>query len=527
MKPRRKQSTLNRWRANPVHFIETVLCDPETGTPFVLLPAEREFLKHAFKTDAKGKLLYSELIYGAPKKSGKTGFAALLVLTVVLLFGGRFAEGYCLANDEEQAGSRVFKAIKRIVECSPLLVREAEITAGRILFPAFHNATIDTLASDYTGAAGANPTISCFDELWGYVSERARRLWDEMVPPPTRKIACRLTVTHAGFEGESVLLQELWQRGLQLPLVSPDLHAGDGMLMFWSHTPIAPWQDERWLASMRRTQRPNQYMRQVENRFVSGDSEFVDMAKFDACVDPYMTPLVADKALPIFIGIDASVKHDSTAIVATAWDDAAKRVRLVWHRIYQPSPEQHLDFENTIEATLLDLKQRFSIRRVSFDPYQMQATAQRLARIGIRVEEFPQTLSNLTKASQNLFELIDGHNIVMYADRAIRLAVSRAVAIEGPRGWRIGKEKQAYKIDVVVALGMAALAAVQSATRVPQKIPMVGCITWSKNTGFVEPGRPSQNRPPAHYLADHSNEPWRAYVGADGVRARGDRWGPV
>jgi hypothetical protein len=31
----------------------------------------------------------------------------------------------------------------------------------------------------------------------GYASERSRRLFDEMVPPPTRKIACRLT--YAGF----------------------------------------------------------------------------------------------------------------------------------------------------------------------------------------------------------------------------------------------------------------------------------------------------------------------------------------
>jgi hypothetical protein len=37
--------------------------------------------------------------------------------------------------------------------------------------------------------------IAVFDELWGYDTERARRLFDELVPPPTRKVACRLTVT--------------------------------------------------------------------------------------------------------------------------------------------------------------------------------------------------------------------------------------------------------------------------------------------------------------------------------------------
>ena len=39
---------VEHWRANPAEFIETVLHDPETGKPFRLLDAEREFLKHAF-----------------------------------------------------------------------------------------------------------------------------------------------------------------------------------------------------------------------------------------------------------------------------------------------------------------------------------------------------------------------------------------------------------------------------------------------------------------------------------------------
>ena len=37
----------------------------------------------------------------------------------------------------------------------------------------------------------------------------------------------------------------------------------------------------------------------------------------------------------------------------------------------------------------------------------------------------------------------------------------RAVALETSRGWRIAKEKQSHKIDVVVALAQAALGAVQ------------------------------------------------------------------
>ena len=38
--------------------------------------------------------------------------------------------------------------------------------------------------------------------------------------------------------------------------------------------------------------------------------------------------------------------------------------------------------------------------------------------------------------------------------------MQRSVAVENPRGWRIAKEKSSHKIDVVVALAQAALAAV-------------------------------------------------------------------
>ena len=306
-------TALARWRTDPITFIEHVLCDPETNQPFVLLAAERAFLQHAFKLDAAGRLLYPEQLYGAPKKSGKTGFAALHMLTTVLLFGGAYGESYALANDQEQAISRVFQAIRRIVEASPLLRREAKITQDKIIFPAFSNATVTAIASDAASAAGANPVISTFDELWGFRSERSRRLWDEMVPPPTRKIACRLTTTYAGYTGESILLEELYARGKALPEIAPNLHAGDGLLFFWSHEPVAPWQDEAWLAAMRKTLRPNAYARMIENQFVSAESQFVDMAAWDQCVQPSLTPTL--ERIPIYVGVDASTKRDSHCVV--------------------------------------------------------------------------------------------------------------------------------------------------------------------------------------------------------------------
>jgi len=82
----------------------------------------------------------------------------------------------------------------------------------------------------------------------------------------------------------------------------------------------------------------------------------------------------------------------------------------------------------------------------------MAAVAQRLQSAGLPMWEFPQTIANLTESSTILFELIKGSNLVAYPDPDLKLAVSRAVALESARGWYITKSKTLHKIDIVVAL---------------------------------------------------------------------------
>ncbi len=407
---------------------------------------------------------YPELVFSAPKKSGKTGFAAMIALYVVRALGGPYAEGICVANDFEQAQGRVFTAVTRIVRASPMLAGDASITADEIEFRST-GATIIAISSDFASAAGSNPTVVVFDELWGFASERANRLFDELVPPPTRRIACRLVVTYAGYTGESTLLEGLHKRGLKGNLVEPDLYAQPGLLMFWTHDFTAPWQTDGWREEMRAALRPNAYLRLIENRWVTTEESFLPIEWWDRCVAPDARPLLADRRLPVWAGVDASVKRDSTAIACCTYDRGTKKVSLVYHRIFQPSQAEPLNFETTIEETIIDLSDRFKLVEVRYDPYQMAATAQRLLALRVPMVEFPQTQGNLTEASQNLYELVKSANLSVYQDDAIRLSVQRAVAVEMPRGWKISKAAASHKIDVVIALAQAALGAVQDASR--------------------------------------------------------------
>jgi phage terminase large subunit-like protein len=450
--------SLERCRRDPVAFVTQCLVDPETGKPFVLYPQQVRFLREALTPDKNGRLRYRELVFSAPKKSGKTTLAAFVVLYVILCLAGAYGEAYIVANDEEQAIGRAFTAIARICQASPLLRHIVKITSNRIEFTPT-NATITALASEYAGAAGTNPHIVVFDELWAYTSERARRLWDEMPISPARKVSVRLTVTYAGYTGESDLLEDLYRRGSAGEEIAPDLRAGKTMLQYWTHETHAPWQDAQWLEAMRESERPNTFRRMYENHWVSAESQFVSEAEWDACVDAELRPSLGDSGLGVFVGLDGSVRHDFTAMLAVSYDHDTRQVKIVNHKLFRPQG-QDIDF-SAVEAAILDWNRRFHVRRVHYDPHQLQALAQRMRTHGVNMVELNQTQANLTAATSNLLELIQGRNLTAYPSDEIKRAVLNAAVIESPRGFRLAKERTSAKIDLAAALSFACLAAVQ------------------------------------------------------------------
>ncbi len=476
------KSRISTWKGDPVAFIREVLINPETNEAFELYEEERRFLCEALTLTPEGRMPFTELCFSAGKKSGKTAFAAMIAIYTAVVLAGVGGEIYCLANDLEQSISRVFRAIGQIIAASPLLRNSAVITANKITFRST-GTFIQAVANDYEGFSGANPTLNLYDELAYFSSESSRRLWDEGVPSPARRISFRLSVSTAGFEDEPSPLRDIYDRAMKCgQLIAPDLRSDENLLCYWTHELKAPWQSEAWKAEMQRTLRPNQYLRLIENKWATTESSFIDMAWWAACVDPALTPVVKDPRLSVHVGLDASYKRDSTAIVVCAFDEELKKVRLVWHRIFQPSVKDPLNFEETIERTLLELRDRFEIRQVKYDPYQLVAVAQRLVKAGLPMVEFSQNIPNLTAASNNLYELIKGRNLVVYPDDAARLSVSHAVAVETPRGWKISKEKASHKVDFVVALAQAALGAVEEQECEP------GIIDWyRRELGLVPP----------------------------------------
>jgi phage terminase large subunit-like protein len=120
-----------------------------------------------------------------------------------------------------------------------------------------------------------------------------------------------------------------------------------------------------------------------------------------------------------------------------------------------------MDLERTIEEYVLQLNERFRVVEVLCDPYQLHRSITTLQGKGVKIREFPQTSGNTTLMGQTLFDLLNGRNLRLYPAADMREHALNTVAVESPRGWRIAKEKSSKKIDAIVALAMACVAAVE------------------------------------------------------------------
>jgi phage terminase large subunit-like protein len=443
-------------------FIDEFIRVDGNGQAFRLEDHQRKILGEAFRIDEDERFVYRTIIYSAPKKSGKTAINALICLWW----------GFCIeapneiiiaANDLDQSVSRVYDAGKGFISKNPELNERTDFLQ-RLFIRLKNETTIKAIPSDYTGQAGANQGLVSFDELWGFMSEKSRRLFEELTPVPTRKNSIRFISTYAGWEGESILLEDLYSRifdkqgnvkpGVERPLGEdfPVYTIGD-LFMYWDHEARMPWQTPEYYESQRADLRVNSYLRLHENKWVSNESSFFDMEDWDACVDPEHRPPLPSKAIRLYVGADASVKKDRSAVVSVY--RKGDLICLGPKRVWQPSLREPIDLELTMEKFIQDLKKAYTVVEVRYDPYQFHRSATTLKQTGVKMVEFPQTESNMTNAGQALYDAVKHHILKLYSDDVLRKEALAAVGKETPRGMRIVKEKASQKIDGIISLAMA------------------------------------------------------------------------
>jgi phage terminase large subunit-like protein len=472
------------------------------GGRLQLFPHQHRVAAHCFTQDSEGNFPYTTVILSAPKKSGKTTWASSICAWFGEV-GPPESEIYVCANDLEQAESRVYTDVSYHARKSwGIVPKKYEMKTP-------NNSVIKALAQEYKSAAGARQALTLWDELWGFVSERSRLMWAEMTPISTVPISLRVIVTYAGILGESRLLQDLYEsvvrKGEKWGDAVPELedlrddsnnpvcfHKGS-IFAYWDTVPRMPWQTPEYLMEQFATLRPAEYMRLHENQWVTTHEAFLPMDLWDQCVT-IEQPLIYDmtnayRRFPISVGVDIGTRHDCSAVVGVYYDSNRNKVGLAFHRIWQPTAGEDFDLEETVEKFIIDMAATFKIVSIVYDPTQFHrsmVTLKKKARLNLK--EFPQTATNMTYASQNLYDLIRNKAIEVYSADDLRSHLASARAEDKGRGFRIVKDKHSTgKIDGAIALAMAAYEAISTGgvdISIPIRVemPFADASGWKQKT---------------------------------------------
>jgi phage terminase large subunit-like protein len=108
---------------------------------------------------------------------------------------------------------------------------------------------------------------------------------------------------------------------------------------------------------------------------------------------------------------------------------------------------------------VLDVHRQFRVS-VVVDPFQMARSIAYLRGQGVAIEEYVQSVPNLAKMATVVLELLRSRSLVLYPSAELREQALNATLVESAHGLRIAKEKASKKIDSLVALSMACVAAV-------------------------------------------------------------------
>ena len=383
-----------------------------------------------------------------------------------------------------------------------------------------------------------------------YISDSSRRLWVEMTPVriPGVPTSLRFVSTYAGFEGESELLWDLYTQivleGEPVPELEHIQHASGEptcwrngrMFAYWDSAHRMPWQTEDYyLEQLASGMKPNEYARLHENRWTTASEPFMPISWWDkvAVLSGSLEYDVKNprRQLPIIIGCDASTKHDSTAIVAVQYDYEADMLYTAFHRIWKPSPTEPMDFEHTLERYILERhNEGFQIAAIVYDPTQLHRSMTRLGTLlsSNIIQEFPQTLKNMTAASETLYNLFKNQKILVYKDDELREHLKHAMAEEKGRGFRIVKPAKAaiHHTDAAVALAMAAFVAYKTHGYDLSK-PIVVEMPFGDSSSIQEK-TPEQIQEEAHLppqlrsggmTLEEFEQNWKKHVKRDGTNA--------
>lgn len=423
-----------------------------------------------------GKFRYRRALIGLPRKQGKSLMGSALAV-YSMIAGEAGSEIYAVASDKDQARI-IFGEAKQQILSSPVLSAEARVLRDAIEMPRF-GSVFRVLSSDFRGQAGLNPSLVLFDELW---AQKSSDLFEQMVQGSGNRLEPLIvSITTAGYDLDT-LAGQMYQYGKSVAAGEVD----DASFGFWwweanadckiddakqwrkANPNIAEGlmsEEDLQTAVKASFQGSEMSMRRWRlNQWVRSQESWLPIGAWEQC----RSDMDLDVELPVWVGIDMALKHDSIAVVVAQPQDERVVVR---SKIWQPKDEG-VDVAD-VEHHLRELHAKFDVREFAFDPAYFQRSAEQLADEGLRMVEFPQNGQRMIPACGQAYELIVAGKIAHDGSPTFTDQVLSAAQRMTDNGWRLSKGKSKRKIDACIAMVIGLDRATRKQIAIIDNAPMV------------------------------------------------------
>ncbi len=439
-----------QYKTDIISFLEEQYICPETGKLIVLEDWQKELILKPLFYDLlpDGRRKYTLALLGMPKKHGKSTLAS--GIGVWFCFAGEpHGEVIIAANNLDQASLIIYEKIRQAFKLNPNLLASAKLLKTGIEMRGT-GTVCRPIAHKYQTAAGVNPTLVLFDELWGF---EGREFYDELTTSPARKNPLGLIVTYAGYDKDS-LLYELYKAG----------KAGKDPRMFylWFHDTKASWITQEYLDTQKQRLPPNSYARFHENRWAAAEGTFVtpqDIERLHSVPWAIQYKPDQNRILDYIISCDAGLSHDRTARCVGHYDPADGRVYVDNLRWWQGTKTQHVDM-SAVEQDLKEFGGAFRAQKMVIDPWQMEYVMQRLKPY-FTIDPFNFN-ADMMFMSQTVITMLRNGTLICYNEPQLDKELQEIIAKQTGQGWRI-EHVRGKRNDLVIAVGMMAVAAIRNA----------------------------------------------------------------
>lgn len=308
---------------------------------------------------------------------------------------------------------------------------------------------------------GLNPSIGVLDEM----SEAELATWDALVLASGKRpdsVIVGISTPSFRIAGNAMLdVERALAAGAQIPGISMHEHMAplgcdhrDEANWFIANPGLSTDPPILYIDALRADVHKEQSFRcyrlaQWPDRILDGWLGEDGSEVWDALADPWSFVSRART----WVGVDVSLRHDSTAVVAVQ-----ERADGRWHakaRIWYPSIVGGIVDQADVREYLRELSVDYELAGVAYDPRYFVASAQDLEAEGLPMVEVPQTAPRMIPAVAAAFKAIRSRRLTHDGDPVFGQHVLNAEARPSAGGFTIEKSNSSLKIDGCLALCLA------------------------------------------------------------------------